>query len=153
MKIVISKADLIFKKERDFADVALGYFSANANTGSFTSSDYDYAYAKIAPLRALSVADDGVTILPNLGTGVNDTYIVYLYASDNSYIGYGVSPAGHNITDGVQIDNILNEPTAYQDQNGTINKDNAIAATAYYRIGMAKIADFATLTGKTLKVK
>lgn len=155
MKIVLTNTNLVFTRERDYVDFELAYFSGNANTGviSYAGIDYDYQYAKIGTTRKLSVSTDGVKILPNIGTGVSDGYMIYLYDNNGDYIGYGTVSSANYMQNGVLIENILNMPNGYQNASGAIDKATAIANTAYYMIGLNKIEAFATLTGKTLKIK
>ena len=153
MKIILTNADIVLKKEKQYVDFALSYWSINANTGVMTAVDYNNQYAKIGPLRKLSVAQDGVNILPNIGAGVSDDYYVYLYDSNGDYIGYGQTILHQEMVDGILIENVLSVPNTYSNQGVQIDKETAIANTAYYMVALAKIESFASLDGKSLKIR
>ena len=154
MKIILTNTNLVFRKEKDYVDFELIWRDLSTATGSITPVVEPGDYSRVTTKVKISVEEDGVSILPNIGTGVSDSGIVYLYDSAGNYIGYGQFDASA-FQNGVAISNILNVPSTYKDgSNITIDKETAIANAKSYLVGLTKNQSFVdSLEGKTFKIR
>ena len=151
MKVILTNSDLVFRKAKDFVDFTLAWYSINANNGNIQSTTYDNPYCRAAPTSRLSVSNDGVHVMNNIGNDANCT--VYLWDVNGDYIGCGALD-NTVFKNGVEISNFLEAPSSYSNAGGAIDKATAISSAVTYTIGIQKNA-FASgdLTGKTIKVR
>lgn len=153
MKVILTNSDLIFRNQKDYVVFNLQWAGINSTNGNVTPNLYGQ-YSRVTTLRKLDVQTDGVGIMPNIGTGISDSGIVYLYDSNGDYIGFGMFDEV-SFQNGVAIQNILNVPSVYKDGNNTeINKETAISNTALYLIGLSNTGVIGEdLTGLTFGVR
>lgn len=154
MKVILTNSNLVFRKEKEYVDFNLQWAGINSTTGLVTPQPGPGQYYRVTTLRKLSVSSDGVMVMPNIGSGISNGGIVYLYDSNENYIGYGMFD-DVSFVNGVAIQDVLSIPDVYKDgNNDTINKDTAITNTAFYVIGLSNLGNFGDdLTGLSFGVR
>lgn len=144
MKIVLTNANLVFTKLRDWTQFDLAYVTANNITGDFQYNDSSQ-YKRSGYADFISIEEYGKKVAVHIPQ-TSGIYI-YVYDSNENYLGYGFID---NIPDGYTFNDIISAPASYLIGTTQQNKASVVANAASFKVAFAT---FTSNTGYYVKVR